>query len=293
MQKNNPISFGSLRILAVSLFLLAALVACRPARHYPFSGEILAIDRSAHQLIVRHGDIPQLMRGMTMPFVVNDPAVLDQVQVGEQIKATLVVTNRTSWLEDVEVTAPAPPGESSTTSQMRMPSEGAPVPDFVFTNQDGKRVRLSEYKGKIVLLTFIYTRCPLPDFCPRMTNNFLAIEKSLKEDSAVYGQTHLLSVTFDPEFDTPTVLRHYALSTTSIPAADLFRHWEFLVPQPQALDTIARFFGLSTWKQEGTITHSLSTSILDRDGKLYRWYHGNDWTPEELLKETRKAAGLN
>ncbi len=283
----------------VLILALALLAACRPAqRRYSFTGEIIATDRTAHQLIVRHEDIPNLMTGMTMPFAVKDPTVLDKVQAGQRIKATLVVTKEESWLEDLQVTAQAPADSSAPHSELQIPAEGAPVPDFIFTNQDGQRVHLAQYKGKVLLLTFIYTRCPMPDFCPRMTNNFRGIEKSLKQDPTTYGRTHLLSVTFDPEFDTPKVLRQYALSTTSIPAADLFPHWEFLSPQAQDLDAIAHFFALSVWKEsggkgDGAITHSLSTAIIDGNGKLYRWYHGNDWKSDELLKEARTAASVN
>lgn len=282
------------------LFALVFFAAChRPnaQRRYPMTGEIIAIDRSAHQLIVRNDDIPNFMKAMTMPFTVKDPAALDHSQIGQRIKATLIVTDTESWLEDIHVTAQAP-AEAQPRSELQIPAEGSPVPDFAFTNQDGKRVHLAQYKGKVLLLTFIYTRCPMPDFCPRMMNNFRDIEKSLKQDPAAYGRTHLLSVTFDPDFDTPTVLRHYALSTTSLPAADLFSHWEFLAPRPQDLDAIGHFFALSVWKEDagkdkGQITHSLSTAIIDSNGKLYRWYHGNDWKPEELLREIRTATGVN
>jgi protein SCO1/2 len=279
----------------VPLFLLlAVLVACRApnAQRYPLTGEILGIDRTAHQLIVRHEDIPNFMKGMIMPFGVKDLATLDRVRIGDRIKATLVVTDTESWLEDVQVTGQAPGETLQPHSQLQIPVEGEPVPDFVFTNQDGRRAHLAQYKGKVLLLTFIYTRCPLPDFCPRMTHNFLEIEKALKQDSAAYGSTHLLSVTFDPEFDTPKVLRQYALSMTSIPAAELFPHWEFAAPQSKDLDKIAHFFALSKWNENGQIIHSLSTAIIDKDGKLYRWYHGNSWTPEELLREARAAAGV-
>ena len=261
------------------------------------TGEIIAIDRATHQLIVRNEDIPNFMKAMTMPFTVKDPAVLDHAQIGQRIKATLVVTDTESWLEEVQVTAQAP-ADAIPHSELQIPAEGTPVPDFAFTNQDGKHVHLAQYKGKVLLLTFIYTRCPMPDFCPRMTSNFREIEKSLKQDPAAYARTHLLSVTFDPEYDTPKVLRHYALSTTSLPAADLFSHWEFLAPRSQDLDAIAHFFALSMWKEnegkeKGQITHSLSTVIIDSNGKLYRWYHGNDWKPEELLREAKTAAGVN
>lgn len=278
-----------------ALFLaLAFLAACRTpnAQHrYPLIGEIIGIDRTAHQLIVRHEDIPNFMKGMTMGFAVKDPATLDRAQIGQRIKATLVVTETESWLEDVQVTGQAPADASQPQSPLQIPAEGETVPDFVFTNQDGRRVHLAQYKGKVLLLTFVYTRCPLPDFCPRMTQNFLAIEKSMKQDPAAYARTHLLSVTFDPGFDTPKVLRQHALAVTAIPAAELFPHWEFVAPQPKDLDTIAHFFALSQWKKDGQIIHSLSTVIIDRDGRIYRWYHGNSWTTEEVLREARLAAG--
>ncbi len=295
MSKHGPrIVLRNAQFLTLSL-ALALLAACRAPnaeRRYPLTGEIMAIDRTAHQLIVRHEDIPNFMKGMTMGFAVKDPATLLRVQTGQRIKATLVVTDTESWLEDVQVTGQAPAGAPPPPrSDSQFPAEGEPVPDFVFTNQDGRRVHLAQYKGKVLLLTFIYTRCPLPDFCPRMTNNVLTIEKALKQDPVAYRRTHLLSVTFDPEFDTPRVLREHALSVTSIPAAELFPHWEFVSPQPKELDTVAHFFALSQWKQDKQIIHSLSTVIIDRDGKIYRWYHGNTWTPDELLREARSAAG--
>jgi len=281
-----------LSLIVLSLTFLAACHRPNEQRRYPFTGEIIGIDRSANQLIVRHEDIPNFMKGMTMPFAVKDQAVLDHLQIGQLIKATLVVTEMESWLEDIQVTAQAPP-DAAPHSELQIPSEGSPVPDFVFTNQDGKRVHLAQYKGKVLLLTFIYTRCPMPDFCPRMTNNFRDIEKALKQDSSIYERTHLFSITFDPESDTPKVLRQYALSTTSIPAAELFPHWEFVVPRSQDLDPIANFFALSLWKENGQITHSLSTAIISKDGKLFRWYHGNSWTTDELVKEVKTAAAAS
>ncbi len=276
------------------LVSLALLGACHLAQHrFELKGEIIAIDRTTRQAIVRHEEIPGYMKAMTMPYQVKDAAAFDRLQIGQKIKAVLIVTKTDSWLEDVEVTGEAPVEPTPATGQFKIPVEGQLVPDFVLTNQDGRRVHLGEYKGQVVLITFIYTRCPLPDFCPRMTNNFLAIERSLKQDPALYGHTHLLTVTFDPEFDTPKVLRQHALSVTSISAAELFPHWEFLTPRLEDLGDIAHFFGLSTWKEDGQITHSLSTAVIDREGKLYRWYHGNSWTTDELLRETKSAAGPN
>jgi protein SCO1 len=293
MSKPGPrIVLRKTRFIAL-FFLMTLVAACRApyTRRYPLVGEIVGIDRRGHQLIIRHEDIPNFMKGMTMPFVVKDDKILDRVQVGQRIKATLAVTETTSWLEDVQVAAPAPADVLPPKSELRIPSEGQTVPDFVFTNQDDRRIHLSQYRGKAVLLTFIYTRCPLPDYCPRMTHNFVEIEKALKQDPAAYDRIHLLSISFDPEFDNPKVLRQHALALTSIPASELFRHWEFVVPQPKDLDAVARFFALSQWKEDEQIVHSLSTAIIDPDGKIWRWYHGNGWTTEEVLRETRAAAG--
>jgi len=296
--RRSNISHTPAVLLICAVAFLAACHRPNAQQRYPMTGEIIAIDRSARQLIVRNDDIPNFMKAMTMPFAVKDHVVLERVQIGQRIKATLIVTDTESWLEGVQITAQAPADASPPHSELQIPAEGTPVPDFAFTNQDGKRVHLGQYKGKVLLLTFIYTRCPMPDFCPRMTYNFREIENSLKQDSGAYARTHLLSVTFDPEFDAPKVLRHYALSTTAIPAADLFPHWEFLAPRSQDLDAIAHFFALSVWKENGgkengQITHSLSTAIIDSNGKLYRWYHGNTWTPEEMMREARAAAAVN
>jgi len=181
-------------LLLATLVLAVACHSPNAQRHYPLTGEIIAVDRAAHQLIIRNDDIPDFMKSMTMPYAVKDPAALDHSQIGQRIKATLVVTRTESWLEDIQVTAQAPADAAAPQSELQIPAEGTPVPDFVFTNQDGKHVHLAQYKGQVVLLTFIYTRCPMPDFCPRMTNNFREIEKSLKQDPAAYGHTHLLSI---------------------------------------------------------------------------------------------------
>ena len=206
-------------ILFFCLLTFTFLPSCRkpPQHRYALTGEVLGIDRSAHQLIVHNDDIPNFMQAMTMPYQVKDLSVLDRVQVGQQIKATLVVTDAESWLEGVEVTGQAPDTTTQPRNRSQIPTEGDVVPDFIFTDQDGKRVHLAQFKGKVVLLTFIYTRCPMPDFCPRMTQNFLGLEKSLKLDPAIYARTHLLSVTFDPEVDTPKVLRQHALLPLQFP----------------------------------------------------------------------------
>src|SRR4029077_11309497 len=120
----------------------------------------------------------------------------------------------------------SPPG-----AQLQPSDQGTQVPDFALVNQDGKRMRLQQYRGKSVLLTFIYTRCPLPDYCPLMTHNFAEIDKALAKNPKLYADTHLLSISFDPKFDTPPVLRNYARSYVQDKGAQTFQHWEFAALQ--------------------------------------------------------------
>ena len=166
-----------MRLARVALFLLFALVlmnfaGCsrKPEKRYDLSGKVIAVDRNAHQITIQHEDIPGLMPGMTMPFRVNDDWVFNASAPGDNISATLVIRGDSSHLESVVVTkSSSPPPEAA---GIRLPQVGDPVPDFTFINQDGKKLRLEQLRGKAVLLTFIYTRCPLPDYCIRMSNNF-------------------------------------------------------------------------------------------------------------------------
>src|SRR5262249_40576376 len=159
---------------------------------------------------------------MTMPYPVTDPKLLDVAAPGDQITADVVVTDTSAHLENIVVTKKAEPKPAGSLQQ-GLP--GGMPPNFEFVNQDGKRVQLQQYRGKTVLLTFIYTRCPLPEYCPLATHNFAEIEKELAKSPATYAKTHLLSISFDSDHDTPEALRNYSKSFMTKPAYD---HWEFV-----------------------------------------------------------------
>ena len=150
-------------------------------------------------------------------------------------------------------------------------------------------MRLRDYRGKSVLLTFIYTRCPLLDFCPLMTRNFAQIEQALAENQPVYQKTYLLSINFDPQHDTPAALRTYAESQAYRDNPVNFRHWEFAILPSEQREEVARFLALTYSEQQDQIIHSLSTAIISPNGKLYRWYHDNDWQPSAVLGELVKS----
>jgi protein SCO1/2 len=211
--------------------------------------------------------------------------------VGDQITADVVVSNGAAHLENVVVVKKGTGAPPAPTGASLKPGGDDQVPDFALVNQDGKRVQLDRYRGKAVLLTFIYTRCPLPDYCPLMTHNFAEIEKGLAKTPDVYAKTHLLSISFDPKYDTPEVLRKYASAFVADPKKPPFDHWEFAsITEPERAD-IARFFNLFLNETNGQVTHSLSTDIIAPDGHVYRSYYDNDWKPADVLSELTALVG--
>jgi protein SCO1/2 len=273
------------------LLLSAALFACQPTKkvegkRYELKGKVVAVDRTAQLLTISHEEIRGYMDEMTMSFALKDPAIISDITPGDSIQATLVVAATSSWLEDVAITKPPtklPAAEQPATAQEAAP--GDTVPDFSLVNQDGKRIRLQQYKGRALVLTFIYTRCPLPEYCTLMSNNFAEIDRELKKDETLYRRTHLLSVSIDPEYDTPKVLRSYGGAHTGNYTTETFKHWEFATGTKEEVKQIAQFFGLTYYPEADQITHSLRTVIIAPDGKVHKVYRGNEWKPEEVIDD--------
>jgi protein SCO1/2 len=152
-------------------------------------------------------------------------------------------------------------------------------------------IHLNQFHGKILLATFIYTRCPLADYCPRMSHNFAKIDQILAKDPTLYKETHLLSISFDPVYDTPAVLRSYGGAYTGNYTKETFSHWDFAAPPEKELPKVTQFFDVGVTPGENkTLTHSLSTVIIGKDGKVVVWYPSNDWTPEDVVAAIKKAA---
>jgi protein SCO1/2 len=264
---------------------------------YPFTGRIISIDNQAQSALI-DGDLVQgYMEAMAMTYKFKPASVIRQLSPGDAISADLIVvdhdprdesTEPEYWLENVKVTghAKSPPAKGS--NSLHMPAPGEEVPDFAFTNQDGKRVSLRQYRGKVLFVTFIYTRCPFADFCPRMSSNFNEIYKQLGTNPSLAG-AHLLSISFDPQHDTPKVLRDYGFSVAHTKAPSLFRSWEFVAPEEAELSKIADFFALTVKPEGGMITHNLSTAVIGADGKIVSWYHGGDWQVSDLMKDAAGA----
>jgi protein SCO1/2 len=271
------------------------VAGCRgtpPARHYELRGQVLVLRPGANEITIRHEDIKDFMPAMTMPFKVRDKRLLEGWVAGDLIQATLVVGNEDAFLSSLTKTghaevvlAPAPPAAAD------LVKAGDAVPDESFVDQDGHPVSLSSFAGRAVALTFIYTRCPLPDFCPLMDRQFAAIQERVTADGTLRGSVHLLSITFDPEFDTPAVLRGHARRVGANPAT-----WSLLTGDHVAIDRFAAALGLSVIRETdgpGGIAHNLRTAVLDRAGRLVTIYSGNDWTPDQVLTSLRQAVSSN
>src|SRR5271157_5842073 len=257
-----------------------------PQQRYDLRGKVAAVDANAGTLTVAHQSIPGYMGAMTMSFIVKDQWAFKVLKPGQTVSASLVIEGDHSWLEGLVVTEEGKPGSDSLArpGSARTPL-GEIVPDFALINQDGKRIHLHQYHGKALLLTFIYTRCPLPDYCPLMSKNFAQIMARVRSDPKLSPSTHLLSISIDPEFDKPAVLRAYGADCAGNPHP--FDHWEFASGTPEQVRKVAEFFGLKYWTEGGQIVHALVTALIGPDGKVMKIYRGNDWQPADVLADLR------
>ena len=252
---------------------------------FDLKGVVVSVNYQQHRIIINHEEIPDYMMAMTMPFKVKDTTILYRVQPGDTVRGTLAVSRSESWIEKLAVLSKGEVFESSSQAPAEMFKRiykvGEKMPDFSFINQEGRRVRLSEYRGKVVAITFIYTRCPLPDFCIRMSNNFARVQKELGADPRLAGKWHLMTISFDPKFDSPAVLKNYGKIYTKDLAT-----WDFVTDSMKTILDIADGLELVTEDDDGgLIAHNLRTAVIDKNGALLEVYKGNEWTPIQLKKK--------
>jgi protein SCO1/2 len=264
--------------------------AIAQAKQYPVKGKVVSTDAAHGEVTLDAEAIPGFMSAMTMPYKLRTPNILSELHPGDRITGTLYVTDNDDLLDEIVITAQGQP-DYKPPIQYHVLNPGDEVPDFKFLNQSGKQVSIGEFKGKVLLVTFIYTRCPLPDFCPRMSRNFAKIDKALAADPALYAKTHLLSISFDPEYDTPAVLKSYGGAYTGNYTTEKFAHWDFAAPAKREQESVDKFFDVGvTPEKDKTITHSLSTVVIGPDGKVAKWYPTNDWTPDQVLADVKQLA---
>jgi protein SCO1/2 len=269
----------------------AVPTAARPAaaspeaKRYPLTGVVTAVDGSRSEIIVAHDAVAGFMPAMTMPFRVrDDPRIVALLRPGDRIEAVLVVDGSDAWLEGVLtkgfVPTPTPGGSAAVTPEPnRGVAVGDAIPDFALTDQTGSTVRLSQFRGEPVAVTFIYTRCPIPTACPLTVARFARVAQALSGPKSGV----LLAVTVDPAYDTPGVLRDYASRIGADPG-----RWKFLTGDPKAVAKVAESFGVLYYPDRGQIMHSQAVGVVDENGRLAAIFYGEDWKPEDILREMGK-----
>ncbi len=275
------------------MLLVAAFAGCRRTKSYPLQGEVVSKNTKTSEITVNHGDIPGFMPAMTMPYRVNNPGLVEEVQPGDKIAAEVIVSKDGNgyWLEDVRITDESGRGQIKPPAAPRMLVPGERVPDVALINQDGRTIHLADFAGKALLVTFIYTRCPMPNFCPRLSSQFARIHNELKKKPSDYGKTHLLTISFDPKYDTAAVLRKYGLAYLD-GDENGFAHWDFASTDAKDLDRLAQAFGLQYEVEDNQISHSMNIVLITPDGTVAKFW-STDWTWTELMESMQGAVRVS
>ncbi len=248
--------------------------------------EVLPREKSVR---IKHEEVPDYMPAMTMPFDVKDTKELAGLEAGDPVSFRLLVTDTEGWIDRIQKTGPktnTPPttGALRVVRDVEVLNEGDVLPEYRFTNQFGKSFSTKDFHGRALAIEFLFTRCPLPNFCPLLANNFGEAQKQLLALPNTPTNWHLLTLSFDPEFDTPEVLKHYAESHQYDPA-----HWTFATGALMDVTAIGEQFGLKFASEGGSISHNLRAVVVDGSGRVRKIFVGNEWKPDELVVEMLKA----
>lgn len=275
--------------MTLGALALALLAAAGAEQRYPVTAVVLSVDAPRRRFVASSSAIPGYMDAMVMPFSVRDPALLEGLEPSQIVAFTLVVTADDSWVEGLRPHVyqnferePMLADRLALLDAIAHPSAplpkaalGQPVPDFALVDQANAPVRLSQFAGKVVALNFIYTTCPLPNYCLRLSNHFGVLRTRF--ETRMGRDVVLLSVTFDPAHDSPEVLAKYAERWAGPRTG-----WHFLTGPPPDVKRFARALGLNFWPDEGTVTHALHVFVIGRDGLLKADMEGNEYTSQQL-----------
>ena len=259
---------------------------------FTVAGIVKELDGTDSSMVVAHEEIPDFMPAMIMPFKVRDRKELTGLQPGDSVTFRLSVTDSKSWIDQIKKKGSTPLSEIPARKSIRVVREVEPLnvgdllPNYRFTNELGRAVSFEDYKGKALALTFIFTRCPIPEFCPRMSLHFTAVQNELSASQETPKNWHMFSISFDPHFDTPAILRGYGKIYGYNP-----KHWSFVTGSMIDIDAITEQFGLPVVQQGGTLSHKLRTVVVDSQGRVQNIFIGNQWKPEELTEAMIKATG--
>jgi len=255
-------------------------------------GIVKELQLTESKVIIEHEEIPDFMVAMTMPFNLDDTNDFTGITTNDRIHFRLVVETGRSWIDQIKKTGSATLTNATRKTfrlvrEVKALGEGDVLPNYPFTNHLGQAFQTTDFKGKALAITLIFTRCPLPDFCPRMSENFNRAYRILNNDKDAPDNWHLMTLSFDPEFDTPSVLKSYSTRFEADP-----KKWSFATGALIEIDDITERFGMYFARENTGITfnHNLRTIVIDGAGKVHKIFIGNTWKPEELVAEMKKAA---
>ena len=280
-------------LLFAAVAAVASLAGCtrEPEAHrYQLQGQVLAVRPETSEILVKHEDIQGFMPAMTMPYRVKDAGLLKDRVPGDLITATLHVDPDLAWLSAIVKTGAAPipddaPAKIPAAAGVQLLKSGDSVPDTRLRDQDGKTIALTDWRGAAIVVSFIYTRCPLPQFCPLMDRRFAEIQSLAGADPALLGKVRLLSISFDPTTDRGVVLRAHADKAGADPAV-----WRFATAEEVIVDRMAATFGVNVIReQDGTITHNLRTAVIDPRGRIVSIHDSNAWSASSIIDELKAA----
>jgi protein SCO1/2 len=257
-------------------------------RRYELVGQVLAVRPDTGELLIKHEDIKNFMPGMTMPFKVKDRAAFDRAAAGDLVKATLAVSGTDAWLETLHVTGSLPLADTASVppaSFVTPVRPGDEPPDTELTDQRGEPVSLPAWRGSAVAVTFIYLRCPLPQYCPLLDRRFVEVQRAVHNEPALRERSRLLSVSFDPEADTPARMRAHAERLGADP-----RYWRFATAPREVIERFAAAFGVNVIREaDGTITHNMRTAVIAPNGRVTHVFDGTDWAADDVVQAMRAA----
>lgn len=291
-----------MRYLILFLFSVLLFTACQKAeqkqtasteaKRYKLKGKVVSVDRANKKAEIEHEKIEGYMSAMTMSFPIHADWVWDDLVPGAEITGDLVVDETADepyWLENIGIISAPRADQPAPSVDERFAQIGKPAPDFILTNQDAKKISLADYKGKALAITFIYAQCPLPDYCIKMSKNFSDLANQISANDELKDKIRLLSISFDPERDTPEKLKQYGIGYLGKDSkATDFKVWQLAVGKDAEVRKIADAFGLRYEKDENDktqINHSLRTIVISPAGNVTKIFPGNEWTNQELLNE--------
>jgi len=287
---------GSILILTLvcSALCVAAAEIAASNQVFQVNGVVVEVAPEEKSVRIKHEEIPGYMKAMTMNFDVLDTNELAGLEPGDPVTFRMTVTDTYGWIDQIRKTGPKR-NDPPTTGPFRLVRDVEPLnvgdvlPDYTFTNQFGRTFSTSDFRGRVLAINFLFTRCPFPTYCPQTARYFMQTQQRLLSMTNAPTNWHFLTISFDPEFDTPAVLKAYAERYQYDP-----ERWTFATGALIDITAIGEHFGLVFWRDAaaGGFNHNLRTVVIDTKGRVQAIIPGNQWTPEQLLAEIQKAAEM-